>query len=229
MIPKIPSGIAGFDELTGGLPENTMTLIYGPPKTGKSIFCYQFLRQAASENDICMYLMTDYTRSQLEQQMMAFNWFISDYIANNGLFVIDTASGSVGAVQKESKNMMISFPQNPTDITSKVIQQLQNIYQQTQRFRSVLDSSTTLFAFNSPMLIIRVLKSYIMRIKMAGGTGVITYTEGTVEPQIETMLKASVDNIVHLDSETLIIEAMAGLKHVEMSYQITDEGVVVWQ
>ncbi len=143
--------------------------------------------------------------------------------------MIDTASGSVGAVQKESKNLMISFPQNPTDITSKIIQQLQNIYQQTQRFRSVLDSSTTLFAFNSPMLIIRVLKSYIMRIKMAGGTGVITYTEGAVEPQIETMLKASVDNIIHLDSETLTIEAMAGLKHVEMSYQITDEGVVVWQ
>jgi len=27
MIPKIGSGIAGLDELAGGLPENTMTLV----------------------------------------------------------------------------------------------------------------------------------------------------------------------------------------------------------
>ncbi len=174
-----------------------------------------------------MYLMTDYNLSQLEAQMMAFDWFISEYIAKKRLYVIDTASGSVGATQKETKNMMISFPQNPTDIVSKVIQELQSIYQEAQRFRSVLDSSTTLFAFNSPILMIRVLKSYTMRIKMAGGTGIITYTEGAAEPQIETMLKATVDNIIHLDGETMIIEAMAGLKHTDVGYQITDAGIVV--
>ncbi len=48
MIPCIESGIPGFDELTrsdtgtGGIPENSSTLIYGPPKTGKTIFCNQF-------------------------------------------------------------------------------------------------------------------------------------------------------------------------------------------
>jgi len=227
MIPKIASGIAGLDELTGGLPENTMTLVYGPPKTGKSISCYQFLRQAVADGDLCLYLMTDYTQPQLEQQMMAFDWFISEYIMAKKLYVIDTASGSVGAMQKETKNLVVSSPQNPTDIASKVIQQLQYIYQQTQRFRSILDSSTTLFAFNSPILVIRVLKSYIMRIKMAGGTGIITYTEGTVDTEIETMLKASVDNIIHLDSETITVEAMAGLRQESAGYQITDNGIVV--
>ncbi|HIE30879.1 MAG TPA: ATPase [Methanosarcinales archaeon] len=228
MIPKTRSGIAELDGLTGGLPENTITLIYGPPKTGKSIFCYQFLRQAMEEGDLCMYLMTDYDLSQLEQQMMAFDWFIHDYILNKRLYVIDTASGSVGAVQKETENMAISFPQNPTDIASKVIQQLQYVHQKAERFRSVLDSATTLFAFNSPILIIRVLKAYTLRIKMAGGTGIVTYTEGSAEPQIETMLKATADNIIHLDEEELVIEAMAGLKRTKASYQITDKGIVVW-
>jgi len=227
MIPKIRSGVEGFDELAGGLPENTMTLVYGPPKTGKSIFCYQFLRQSAADDDLCLYLMTDYNLPQLEQQMMAFNWFIHDYILSKKLYVIDTASGSVGAMQQETKNMVVSSPQNPTDIASKLIRQLQYIYQQARAFRSILDSSTTLFAFNSPTLVVRVLKSYVMRIKMAGGTGIITYTEGSVEPQTETMLKASVDNIIHLDGETLTIEAMAGLKQEKVSYRITDDGIVV--
>jgi len=228
MIPKIRSGINGFDELTGGLPENTMTLVYGPPKTGKSIFCYQFLGQAMADDDLCMYLMTDYDLAQLEQQMMAFDWFIHDYITNKRLYVIDTASGSIGAMQKETENMLISFPQNPTDIASKVIQQLQCIHLKAQRFRSVLDSATTLFAFNSPILIIRVLKAYTLRIKMAGGTGIITYTEGSAEPQIETMLKATADNIVYLGEDELVIEAMTGLKRTKASYQITDKGLVVW-
>ncbi len=72
-----------------------------------------------------------------------------------------------------------------------------------------------------------MLKSYIMRIKMAGGTGIITYTEGTAETEIETMLKASVDNIIHFDSENVTIEAMAGLRQVNASYRITDNGIVV--
>ena len=37
-----------------------------------------------------------------------------------------------------------------------------------------------------------------MRIKMAGGAGIITDTEGVVDSQIETMLKATVNNIVDL-------------------------------
>ena len=37
MIPRIPSGISSFDDMvssngTGGIPENTVTLVYGPPK-----------------------------------------------------------------------------------------------------------------------------------------------------------------------------------------------------
>ncbi|HIH64999.1 MAG TPA: ATPase, partial [Methanothermobacter thermautotrophicus] len=34
MIVRIPSGIRGLDELMGGasIPENTVTMVYGPPK-----------------------------------------------------------------------------------------------------------------------------------------------------------------------------------------------------
>jgi len=46
LIVRISSGIPGLDELIGNgggsFAENTVTLIYGPPKVGKSIFSYQF-------------------------------------------------------------------------------------------------------------------------------------------------------------------------------------------
>lgn len=225
-MPKIRSGIAGFDELVGGgLPDNTITLVYGPPKSGKSIFCYHFLNQAAADDEHCLYLMTDYNLFQLEQAMMCFNWPVHKFYLSGKLYVLDIATGSIGIPQKDTETLKISSPQNPTEIISKVIEALQSIYHKTQHFRSILDSSTTLFSYNSPILIIRVLKSYVLRIKLAGGTGIITYTEGVADSQIETMLKTSVDNIVHLDGKTINVEAMIGGRPASAPYQITESGI----
>jgi KaiC/GvpD/RAD55 family RecA-like ATPase len=228
MIPKIKTGVVAFDELTGGgLPDNTITLIYGPPKTGKSVLCYHFLQQALSDDEICLYIMTDYNLFQLEEKMMQFNWLIHEYLQKEMLYVLDIASGSIGAAQKETGTFKMASPQNPTEIVSKIIEDLHIIYQKTHSFRSVLDSTTTLFSFNSPILIIRVLKSYVMRIKVAGGAGIITYTEGAADSQIETMLKATVDNIIHLDGGKIDIEAMTGCESVSANYKITDQGFCI--
>jgi KaiC/GvpD/RAD55 family RecA-like ATPase len=228
MMPKIKSGIESLDKLIGGgLPENSMTLVYGPPKCGKSIFSYHFLNQAITDDEISLYLMTDYNLAQLEETMMNFNWMIHEYFQKGQLYVLDTASGAIGATQKESDTHKISSPQNPTEIISKIIEDLQSIYQKTHQFRSILDSTTTLFSYNSPILIIRVLKSYTMRLKLAGGTSIITYTEGVVDSQIETLLKASVDNIVHLDGNEITIEAMMGVDKINADYDITDNGIII--
>lgn len=46
---KVPTGIAGFDEITGGgLPRGRTTLITGGPGSGKTIFSLQFLVQGAN-------------------------------------------------------------------------------------------------------------------------------------------------------------------------------------
>lgn len=44
---KAPTGIAGFDEITGGgLPRGRTTLLVGGPGSGKTIFALQFLAHA---------------------------------------------------------------------------------------------------------------------------------------------------------------------------------------
>jgi len=42
-----------------------------------------------------------------------------------------------------------------------------------------------------------------MRIKESGRTAIVTYTEGSADSKVENMLKAIVDNIIHLDGGTL--------------------------
>jgi len=43
-LSKSPTGIDGFDEITGGgLPTGRPSLVCGPPGAGKSLFALQFL------------------------------------------------------------------------------------------------------------------------------------------------------------------------------------------
>src|ERR1700726_1481601 len=49
-LKKAPSGIAGFDEITGGgLPAGRPTIVCGGPGCGKTMFAMEFLVRGATE------------------------------------------------------------------------------------------------------------------------------------------------------------------------------------
>ena len=51
-LERIKTGIPGLDSIiSGGIPKNTITLISGPPGSGKTILCLQFLYQGIEEGD----------------------------------------------------------------------------------------------------------------------------------------------------------------------------------
>lgn len=59
-LERIKTGIPGLDSLiSGGLPKNTITLISGPPGSGKTILCLQFLYQGIEEEDKCLFFTLD--------------------------------------------------------------------------------------------------------------------------------------------------------------------------
>jgi KaiC/GvpD/RAD55 family RecA-like ATPase len=233
MIVCIESGIPGFDELThtdsfsGGIPENSATLVYGPPKTGKSVFSNQFTYQGLLNEEACMYITTNQGITQFEDYMRDFNLPIESYLDNKTLYIIDTMSDILEEKPEPTDNVVSSEINNPTDLMVKVGSRVHRINHDNQRFRSVLNSATTLFAYNESMLIVRVIKAYLMRIKEAGGTPLITYTEGSADSIVETMLKAMVDNIIRIDGEILTIEAMKGIGKKSAPYTITDRGIVI--
>ncbi|WP_455240623.1 RAD55 family ATPase [Methanothermobacter tenebrarum] len=231
LIVRISSGIPGLDKLVGGgggsFAENTVTLVYGPPKVGKSVFSYQFAFEGLRNNEPCLYISTDYGLKDIERNIANFGWNLDEYIENESFYFIDAIS-TIAGVEVESKpNYFLSSVHNPTDIMVKLGMAMRQIISKSPRFRSVLDSLTTLMAFNDEVLIVRVLTVYIMRIKESGGTAIVTYTEGSASSKVENMLKAIVDNIIHLDGENLTIEAMIGGGKVKGQYDITPKGIVV--
>ena len=57
---RVPTGIAGLDQLIGGgFPNKSITLVSGPPGGGKSIFCFQFLFEGIKNGEKCLFLTLD--------------------------------------------------------------------------------------------------------------------------------------------------------------------------
>lgn len=232
MISRIPSGIPGFDLLAsendkGGIPDNTVTLVYGPPKVGKSIFAYQFMYQGLLEQDPCLYICTDYGLNQFLENSRGIGIDLDEYFKRGSIYLIDAISSISGTKILDDPTYLASSIHNPTDIIVKVGLGIRLISRTSSRFRSIIDSLTTLIAFNDEMLIVRVLTAYIMRIKEEGGTAIVTYTQGSGGQQLETMLKAIVDNIIYLDGEKIVIEAMEGTGSKKSTYKITEKGIKV--
>jgi KaiC/GvpD/RAD55 family RecA-like ATPase len=237
MIKTIESGIPGFDELTvseitkGGIPEKSSTLIYGPPKTGKSIFCNQFTYHGLLNLEPCLYVTTDHGFKQVQNNMMEFQWFIQNYIQNQSLYIIDGISQLSGKKIEDTNNIKSSFVRNSSDMMVKIGIGTRFVYKKSNHFRSTLDSLNTLFAFNPQQMVIRVLNAYLRRITEAGGTSIVAYTEGIINPNTENMLKSLFDNTIKLDGQNIQIkshfEEEEELINYKSTYKITNKGIVV--
>jgi KaiC/GvpD/RAD55 family RecA-like ATPase len=234
---NIQSGIPGFDQLTvselaeGGIPEKSTTLIYGPPKTGKSIFCNQFTYSGLSNQEPCLYVSTDKGVKQVQRDMMDFQWLTQNYIQNQSIYFIDGISYLSGGKFENKNNLVSSSVSNPADLMVKVGIGTRNVYKTSNHFRSILDSLNTLFAFNPDQMVIRILKAYLRRITEAGGTGLIAYTEGITDPKTEKELKSLFNNTIRLDGQNIHIksdyEDFNEVKTLESAYTISDKGIVV--
>ena len=76
---KSPTGILGFDEITGGgLPRGRTTLLVGGPGSGKTIFALQFLVHGAQqENEPGIFVAFEETSDRIMSNFEGFGWGLS--------------------------------------------------------------------------------------------------------------------------------------------------------
>src|ERR1700687_4387826 len=87
---KAPTGIAGFDEITGGgLPHSRTTLLVGGPGSGKTILALQFLvhgAQACKEPGI--FVAFEETSKRIVANAESFGWNLAE-LRRKKLFFLD--------------------------------------------------------------------------------------------------------------------------------------------
>jgi circadian clock protein KaiC len=88
---KAPTGIAGFDEITGGgLPHGRTTLLLGGPGSGKTILSLQFLVQGATaRKDPGIFVAFEETSKRIAANAESFGWNLAELRRQKKLFFLD--------------------------------------------------------------------------------------------------------------------------------------------
>ena len=79
---KVPTGIAGFDEITrGGLPRARTTLLVGGPGSGKTIMALQFLAHGAGAcKEPGIFVAFEETSQRIEANAESFGWGLTELL-----------------------------------------------------------------------------------------------------------------------------------------------------
>ena len=83
-LPKTPTGIEGFDEITfGGLPEGRPTLICGGAGCGKTLFAMEFLVRGVTQfNETGVFMSFEETKEELVANVASLGFDLEDLIQN---------------------------------------------------------------------------------------------------------------------------------------------------
>jgi len=230
-LARIKTGIPGLDDkINNGFPENSVILVYGPPKCGKTIFSTQFFYSGLEEEEPSVYAITGMPLKQLKQIMRELNIPPTKYEEKGLVFYIDLFTVQSGNAEDAVDTEIVRnvLPHEMTEFMIAFADALKKLCTKAMRVRVILDGLTEFVEIN-PEVVKRAAKVLIARNKQANATTLMTYTEGTADPRTETIFKSMVDGAIHLDGKgTLVIESMPMTPcPIELKYRITERGIVV--
>ena len=83
---RVTTGIETLDNLlSGGLPENSITLVSGTPGSGKTILCYQYLWDGINKNEKCLFITSDERVSYIIKQANQLGFDFKPFIDQENL------------------------------------------------------------------------------------------------------------------------------------------------
>jgi len=171
LLPKTPTGIKGFDEITGGgLPAGRPSLVCGPPGAGKSLFALQFLVNGVTQySEPGVFLTFEENRADVVADVASLN-FDLDGLEADGRLLVDALNLECQAVDTgefDLEALMVRLAWAVDKFAAK---------------RVAIDNVEALFAaFSKPALVRSELRRLFRWLKDQGLTTVITGERGGSE------------------------------------------------
>ncbi len=163
-LEKMPSGVEGFDEITGGgLPRNRTSLIIGGPGTGKTVFTLQTLANGARRwGEPGIFVAFEENSRQIIANAASFGWDLATLEKEGKLFFLDAhlSADNVQSGKFDLVGMLAGLKAKADEMGAK---------------RIVFDAVDVLLALlNDPIAERRELYRLHDWLSQAGPTGIIT-------------------------------------------------------
>lgn len=216
-LPKSPTGIQGFDEITGGgLPLGRPTLICGAAGCGKTLFSVEFLVRGATQYDEPGVLMTfEETTEEIIQNVASLGWNLTELIAQ-GKILIDHVYIEASEIHETGEY----------DLEALILR-LGYAIQKIGAKRVLLDTIEVLFAGLANANIVRSeLRRLFHWLKSQGVTALITgergehslTRQGLEEYVSDCVIKLEQKTVEEIATRTIQIVKYRGTRHSNNEY-----------
>ncbi len=166
---RIPTGIAGLDELTGGgFPENTVNLVSGPAGSGKSLLGMEFIYHGVKTyKEPGIYITLEEPRSNILRAMSSYGIDIEKLEAEGLLYLLDMGEIRRKCPEEHMEEGIAGF---------KALQDLlDNLISYTKAKRLTIDSLTAvgLYYGDAPGRLRREMFKFVGFLKEKGITALL--------------------------------------------------------
>jgi len=226
-LPKVPTGITGFDEITsGGLPKGRPTLICGGPGCGKTLFGLHFLMWGAEHGEPGVFVAFEETKEDLIKNVRSLGYDLESFIKRRKI-AIEYVRIERAEIEETGEY----------DLEALFIR-LNDALKVTGAKRLVIDSVETLFAGLQNSGVLRSeLRRLLVWLKERGITAIITGEKGVQTLTRQGLEEYVSDCVIALDhrvsdqvsTRRLRIVKYRGSAHGtnEYPFLIDEDGIVV--
>lgn len=117
---RIATGVPGFDKLVeGGLLKDRLYILSGPPGSGKTTFCSQFVTKGAIDGETALYLSMHETEDELVNDMSNFDFGFDKAVSSGRVTFMNVFESETKRRLSSSRGS--DFPSNVDNLTNQLV------------------------------------------------------------------------------------------------------------
>ncbi|MCS7106348.1 MAG: hypothetical protein NZ942_03460 [Candidatus Aenigmarchaeota archaeon] len=227
---RVPTGIENLDKkIEGGIPEFSSILLVGPPGSGKTTFCNQFIYKGLSQNEAAIYILFNAPPEEVKRSMERFGWHIEGKI----IVFIDVYSWQVGGIEKDT--YIINNPADLNEFNIKISQAIKDLQDKNLK-RCCIDAISTLYLYVPKDLCTKFSSVLFAKLKSSKITSISTVEKDVIEQKDVVTLEALTDGTIELGFDpTAYTQRVMWIRRLKdtklpteaLRFVITDKGIVV--